>query len=168
MSSRRIIPATIGILHSYDDQRVLMLERHGAGDIHDGFYVWPCVKQKCDESSVDCVVREFDEETGLGFLHPKLRAIVMFSNEGRINPNGNLFEDDYLCSVYDSREHVGQLRAESDNLRPIWIFKSPLPKTRMHECDRLLFDLLKNPGVYDVLVKYEGNRLSRFDSRKVD
>lgn len=76
---------------------LLFFRNRGKGDLHQGYYAPPGghinsgTKERYAKRGIDCIRREFQEETGLRVLNPRLRAIVTFDNFGRelggkINP----------------------------------------------------------------------------------
>jgi hypothetical protein len=104
-----MINATMCFLRN--KQKTLLLYRNkGEGDIHHGWYVPPGGRTERGERGIDCMVREFREETGLILINPKLRVIATFYNQGRIlggkeNPEEYLNEFNNvgeICNVVDA------------------------------------------------------------------
>lgn len=129
----------------------------------------PGGKIKEGESGIDCVIREFREETGLVLKNPKLRAIVTFYNKDRVLGDKKDSED-WLVEVYEANSYTGELKGESLKARPMWINDSDFKNREMHEGDRRLIDFLyyeEKEGVFEVLVKYNGIRLEKFEQRRV-
>ena len=129
----------------------------------------PGGKIKEGESGIDCVIREFREETGLVLKNPKLRAIVTFYNKDRVLGDKKDSED-WLVEVYEANSYTGEIKGESLKARPMWINDSDFKNREMHEGDRRLIDFLyyeEKEGVFEVLVKYNGIRLEKFEQRRV-
>lgn len=143
-----------------------MLRDRVASDIHSGLYVVPGGQTERGERGVDCVVREFEQETGLTLVNPRLRAIVTFYNEGRLL-GGRLNPDDWCVEVYTANSFTGSLKPESPQQLPIWVDSSNIPNLKMHEGDRRILELLNMEGVYETIVRYEGTKLTTFESRRV-
>jgi len=151
-----------------DGENVLLLNRNkGNEDIHNGLYVAPGGQTERGERGIDCMLREFEEETGLKLLDPKLRAIVTFFNQGRIL-GGKENPEDWCVEFYEANKFWGELKAENPKAIPMWIPKSELSNLRMHEGDRRIIELLREDGIYEVITQYSGEKLTRFDSRRVD
>jgi|SRR3989344_1427377 len=163
-----MINATICFLR--DGDLTLLLDRiPGKGDLHHGFYVPPGGKTKEGERGIDCILREFEEETGLTLIEPRLRAIVTFYNKDRVLGDKKDPED-WLVEVYEAKEYTGELKGESPKARPMWINESDFKDKEMHEGDRRLIKFLydeEKEGVFEVLVKYNGTRVERFESVRV-
>lgn len=65
--------------------KTLFLYRNkGEKDIHNGLYVAPGGKTEPGERGIDCIMREFLEETGLTLKDPRLRQVITFHNKGRV------------------------------------------------------------------------------------
>ena len=78
-----MIHGTLGYLKV--DGKTLFLHRHGGeDDTHNGFYVTPGGHTEPGERGLDCIRREFLEETGLTIEDPKLKIITLFDNRNRV------------------------------------------------------------------------------------
>ena len=150
------------------DGRTLFLYRNlGEKDIHNGMYVPPGGRTERNERGIDCVVREFREETGLRLINPKLRAIATFYNEGRLM-GGKKDPEDWLVEVYQASEFMGDLREEHPQAKPIWVPDAALKGLRMHPGDRAIMKRIKRDGVHQILMQYDKKKLIRFEARRVD
>ncbi len=151
-----------------DGRDILLIHRHGGeGDIHHGYYVPPGGKTKRGETGIECIVREFEEETGLILIDPKLRVIVTFYNEGRIL-GGQENPEDWCVELYEANNFVGELRQEDDKSEPVWVSDSDLAKIRTYPGDRKTIELLSQQGIYEVLVQYSREELISFEAERVD
>ena len=149
------------------NEKTLFLYRNkGEGDIHHGWYVPPGGKTERDERGVDCIVREFKEETGLELVNPKLRVIATFYNQNRVL-GGKENPEDWQGEVYEEREVKGELKEEGPKAKPSWINDSALENIRMYPGDRKILELLAQEGVFEVLVQYDKEKLVRFGYQKV-
>lgn len=147
-----------------NNRKILFLYRNkGEGDIHHGWYMPPGGQT---ERGIDCIVREFGEETGLILIKPKLRVIATFYNQGRIL-GGKENPEDWRVEVYEAREFAGILREEHPKAKPIWINDSDLARTKMYPGDRKIIELLSQEGVYEVLTRYDKEELVDFKSNRV-
>jgi 8-oxo-dGTP diphosphatase len=148
--------------------QTLYIERGGGEvkDMHHGFHVPPGGHFKRGERGIDCVIREFREETGLIIKNPKLRQIVMFYNKDRIL-GGKTDRPDWYVEVYEANEFEGKLKAERKKDKLVWIDDSQMQNLNVYECDRRIIKLLTEEGVYNVLVKYDGIDLETFDSVRI-
>jgi len=156
-----MINATMGYLRKGNE--TLFLYRHGGkDDIHNGLYVPPGGRIERGERGIDCVIREFREETGLLLLNPKLRAIVTFYNEGRdIGIEEN--PEDWMVETYEARGFTGTLKKEGPKSDPHWIKDEDLPKTKMRECDRRILEELCKEGVLEIITRHSGKELIVFE-----
>ena len=66
-----------------------------------------------DESFYDCAVREVKEETGLDVRNLKFCGVIHWLN--------NKTFDRYLCLLYKTTEYSGELIAECDEGRNMWL-----------------------------------------------
>ena len=160
-----MINATMCFLRN--NVKTLFLYRNkGEGDIHHGWYVPPGGRTEREERGIDCIFREFKEETGLNLINPQLRSIATFYNQGRIL-GGKENPEDWCVEVYEAKEFSGELKEEYPRAKPIWINNSDLEKIRIYPGDRKILELLQNEGVYEVLTQYSGENLIRFESKRV-
>ncbi len=139
----------------------------GAGDIHHGWYVPPGGHTERGERSVDCITREFREETGLNLITPQLRVTATFYNKGRIL-GGKKNPEDWSVDVYDATDFEGILREEHEKAKLVWVPDNKLAKVRMYEGDRRILDLMRErEGVFEAIVQYSGKYLKRFEYDRV-
>lgn len=162
-------PMSIGTLcYVHDDAKTLFLQRNqGEGkDIHHGLYVFPGGRFERGERGVDCAIREIKEETGLTVRNLKLRQIIMFHNEGRLL-GGRTDRPDFYVELYETTDFEGELKLEKKGDRLLWVDNSEIQTLNMHECDRKSIELLEQEGVYEIKVKYAGDKMSVFDYMRV-
>lgn len=162
-------PTEIGTLCflRVDGKTLYFYRERGEEDIHNGLYVPPGGHFNRGERGIDCAAREFLEETGLKVRNLKLRQIVTFFNQDRVL-GGRMDRPDWVVEVYEAKEFEGELKPERPGEKVVWVDDSSLDSLKMHECDRKILGLLMKEGVYEVLVKYRGESLERFDSVRVD
>lgn len=149
-----------------NDSTLFLYREGGDGDIHHGWYVPPGGRNERGERGIDCIVREFKEETCLLLINPQLRVIATFYNQGRIL-GGKENPEDWQVEVYYAREFSGKLREEHSKAKPVWIKDSDLEKIRIYPGDRKILELLNHEGVFEVLTQYSGEELVRFDSVRI-
>ncbi len=145
-----------------DDKILFLCRNRIASDIHSGLYVVPGGQTERGERGIDCVLREFEQETGLKLVNPRLKAIVTFYNEGRVMGD-KLSPEDWCVEVYTACEFSGVLKPESPDQIPIWVSNNDISSIKMHEGDRKILELLNKDGISEVIVQYEGKKLTRFD-----
>jgi 8-oxo-dGTP diphosphatase len=138
----------------------------GENDIHNGWYVAPGGKTERGERGIDCITREYKEETGL-LVRPKLKVIATFYNEGRVLGTDKE-PDDWCVEVFSAQEFSGDLRDESSRAKLHWIPDSELSGVRMYPGDRKIMGLLDQEGVYEAIAQYRGDELVRFEFGRVD
>jgi 8-oxo-dGTP diphosphatase len=149
-----------------EGQTLFLYRNRGKDDIHNGWYVPPGGRLERGERSIDCVIREFEEETGLGLVDPRLRLIATFFNEGRVL-GGKENPEDWRVEVYESSAFNGRLKKERPEDGLVWVPDSEISKVRMYEGDRKIFDLImKQRGVFEVVLQYSKEELIRFDCKR--
>ena len=147
--------------------KTLFLYRNsGKNDMHNGFYVLPGGHIERGEKSIDGIIREFEEETGLTPVSPKLRIIATFYNKGRIL-GGKKDPEDWRVDTYEANYFKGKLKCEKPDDKLVWVKDSKIEKINMYEGDRELFSLLKEPGVFEAILQYDKQKLIRFDYSRV-
>jgi 8-oxo-dGTP diphosphatase len=146
------------------DESILFIYRKGKNDMHNGFYVPPGGHLERGERSIDCIMREFREETkGAELINPKLRVIATFYNKGRIM-NGKKDPEDWRVDIYEANRFSGTIAPEL-----VWIPKHKISDINMYEGDRRIMRLMnKNPGIFEAILQYDKEKLIRFDYKKVD
>ena len=145
-------------------ETLFLYRNRGEEDIHNGRYVPPGGRLERGERSIDCVLREFDEETGLKLINPKLRVIATFYNKGRIL-GGDKNPEDWRVEVYEANNFTGKLREEHSKAKPVWV--RDLTQIRMYPGDRKIFDLLGQKGVWEAILQYHKENLARFNCKRV-
>jgi len=157
---------TACILHK--GTQILLQERLGdSEDIHQNHWVPPGGHTEPGEVSLDCILREFPEETGLTIKNPQFRARVHFNNQGRtLHGEPYAGGKSWTVDFYDALEFEGELKSESPKIRHKWIEQLDLPQYPMHSGDILLLDLLLNPNnankTYSITIRYDEEALNEF------
>ncbi|MFH1365583.1 MAG: NUDIX domain-containing protein [archaeon] len=147
----------------------LFLYRHdGKEDLHNGFYVLPGGTIERGEIGLENIIREFKEETGWELINPKLKVIWTCYNKGRLL-GGKTDQEDWLVQVYTANQAKGILKAEAGkNAEPRWVFDSAMREIKMYPGDRELLKILDKEGIFEAIQQYDGERLIRFNSKRVD
>lgn len=148
---------------------ILFLNRCGGEkDIHNGFYVFPGGTIERGETGLENVRREFEEETGLELIFPKLKALWTCDNRDRLL-GGRIDREDWLVQVYEADSYAGLLRKEKEkNANPVWIKNYNLGKIKMYPGDRKLIEILNKEGILEVNQRYAGEDLIRFSYARID
>ena len=160
-----MIYGTMCYLH-VNEKTLFLYRNRGETDIHQGFYVPPGGRLEQGEKSVNCIIREFSEETGLTLINPRLRIIATFDNRNRIL-NGQLNPEDWRVDVYKSDAFSGEIKPENSKDKLVWVSDAELHNLRMYEGDKRLFRLLRKEGVFEVRLTYSGEKLKTFDVKKL-
>ena len=149
------------------NEKILLLYRNrGEEDIHNGYYVPLGGRTERGERGVDCIIREFREETGLTLINPQLRVIATFYNQGRIL-GGKENPEDWCVEVYETRGFRGELMEEHPKAKPHWIQDTNLNNVRMYPGDRKILELLAQDGVFEIVTRYDKEDLISFESQRV-
>ena len=149
-----------------DGETLLLYRNKGARDMHNGMYVPPGGKTHRGERGIDCIVREFKEETGLTLVRPELRIIATFYNKGRVM-GGRENPEDWHVKVYQARRFRGRVAGEHPGAEPRWIKDGDLADISMYPGDRKLIELLGEQGLFEVLLQYDKEALVRFEVQRV-
>lgn len=118
------------------------------------------------ETGITCVVRECEEETGLTIVNPKIKILATFYNKGRLL-GGKESPEDWFVEFYEATEFTGNLKAERSSLTPSWVEDSKMAYLPMHEGDMKLGELMKQEGIYEVLIQYDKEKLIKFETKKI-
>lgn len=161
-----LINATACYLH-HQGKTLFLHRKRGKEDIHNDKYVPAGGHTERGERGIDCIIREFRQETGLTLINPRLRAIVTFYNKER-KIGDKKDPDDWCVEFYEASQFKGKLRAEKGKkAKPVWINDHEIFRLPMHQGDRELIELMRRTGVYEVLARYKGEELIQFDYRQV-
>ncbi len=139
-----MINSTVCLLNV--DRKTLFLHRNKDGDMHYTYHVPPRGRTERRERGIDCIMREFKEETGLTLINPKLKVIATFYNQGRIlgrkeNP------EDWIVEIYKATRYRGKLKEEHTEAKLKWISDSDILSLRIYPCDMRILDLCKKRGI---------------------
>lgn len=148
------IPATL--VYLFDGDQVLLMKRNKkAQDTHEGKYVGLGGKIEANESPLDCAVREVWEESGLTVVESSVRF------KGHIYcPNFDKLGRDWLVFVYTCDVFQGQLATDCDEGELHWKNFEEVESLPMWEGDYKFFPYLKSDTVFDLTVRYDGQRLT--------
>ena len=149
-----------------DSQTLFLYRNAGKEDMHDGWYLPPGGHTQRGETGLECAVREFKEETDLELINPRLRVITTFYNEGRLL-GGKKNAEDWCVEVYDADDYTGTLKAEHEKAQPVWVPDEKLSSLKMYPGDRMVYNLMKEKGVWQALIQYNGEEMIRFDAKRV-
>lgn len=106
---------TLGILFDSNLNEVLLIEKQRP-EWQKGFYNFPGGKVETDETSKECIIREFKEETNLD--------VTDWLYIGRIINSKNYYVD-VFASIHNGKEEVQQMTDEKPEW--IWFVNIPLP-----------------------------------------
>ena len=100
------------------ERKALLLYRdRGTNDMHQGHFVAPGGHVESGERSLDNIVREFKEETGLRIIVPTLRVIATICDKGK---------PDWLVNFYEASLFRGYLKKEHEKDKLVWIPESEI------------------------------------------
>ena len=117
--SYKIVHNNTTVCYLQKDNKVLMIKFFKKwGQV----YAPPGGKFESDESPLDCLIREFYEETGLTLINPKLQGISYWHD----SIEGIIF-------VFTANEYKGELNRESKEGELEWIDINKLPSINQFE-----------------------------------
>lgn len=123
--------ATLAIITRNNGREVLLGMKRGGSEIGDGTLNGPGGKQELDETILECLVRETEEEVGIVLDPKKVEkvAVITFHSGG---------VPDFEVHVYRTSHFIGEPR-ETESMIPSWHDIEKLPVERMLESDREWF-----------------------------
>jgi len=130
-----IIQATACYL--FKDNQLLTMHRNKnkPDDPMQGYISVPGGKFDDDESPLDCIVREFEEETGLKLIRPKPRGEALF-----VNPEHN---SDFRVYLFTAEEFTGKYEPDHEEGTLEWVSADAWMHLNWRPGDRIyLQDLL--------------------------
>ncbi len=119
LKKHRITHENATVCYLKKNNKVLMLKFSKKWGL---VYAPPGGKFECGESPLDCIMREFKEETGLTLINPKLQGLSYWKDDRE----GIIF-------VYTANNFEGELVKESEEGTLEWIDLEDLPKTNQFE-----------------------------------
>lgn len=113
-----------------------------------GWWTCPGGKMEPRETVLGTVMREFEEETGLRLVRPKLRGVFTIIHE-----TAGLQGEEWMLYTFMADEARGELRTHSEEGVLQWHPLSAIRHLPMPEGDRLFMErlLLENSGEPEVL-----------------
>ncbi len=146
------------ICYIKENDMTLMLHRNKQQeDMHSGMYVPPGGKQEDYETSIDCVIREIREETGLRIVSPRHKGEAIFiNNQGRS-------KYDWDVDVYEVNTYNGVLIPEHKEGSLKWVKNKDLYELKMWQSDYVLLDLIKDPRFFTSEFHYKNRDLTKYN-----
>ena len=138
------------LCYLYRDQKILMLYRNRKKeDVNEGKWVGIGGKRKAGETPEQCMLREFEEETGLVPTAYEYRGIVLFTSEG--------WEE--KMHLFTATDAVGTIHACTEGTLA-WIEQEEVQQLPIWEGDRVFFSLLEEQHPFFLLhLFYQGENL---------
>lgn len=134
------------------DGKTLMLYRNKKeNDINEGKWIGIGGKLEKGEAPLECVIREFYEETGLTIQNPILKGYITFP--------GIYHGEDEGMFLYVAYDYEGQLNQTCSEGELAWIDDDKLDALPMWEGDRYFDEWLTKEGFSEVKLVYENDHL---------
>lgn len=134
------------------DGKTLMLYRNKKqNDINEGKWIGIGGKIENGESPLDCVKREFLEETGLEISDIRLKAYITF-------PQLHSFEDEGMF-LYVAYAYKGKLKENCNEGKLSWINDDMISTLPMWEGDKYFSDFLSSTTFIEAKFTYEKDQL---------
>ncbi len=134
--------------------KILLLYRdRKKNDLNEGFWIAPGGHLEDGETPLECIKREFREESGLTLRDPVLRGIVSFIFNGK---------ETELTFLYTASSAEGELRpCEEGEL--VWVPEPEIPELSLWEGDRIFLPRLfsEDESFFALKLEYAGRRLVR-------
>lgn len=136
--------------------RYLMLHRtKKQNDINEGKWIGIGGKFECGESPEECMLREFEEETGLKLTSYALKGIITFVSD--------VCETEYM-HLFTADGFEGNIRG-CDEGELEWINEAELLSLNLWEGDRIFLDLMQKSGFFTLKLEYCGEKLVNYKSK---
>lgn len=137
--------ATLAIIIQEDD--ILLGRKQGSPEIGEGTINGPGGKQEPDETIVECLIRETEEELGIVLDPAALEkvAVITFYAAG---------EPSFEVHTYRTSTFTGEPR-ETESMVPEWHSLDNIPYERMLESDRTWFPQIVRGEKFNANVYYK-------------
>lgn len=97
------------------------------------------------ESPLDCIIREYEEETGLTLKNPKLKGYSYW----------NFIEEEYgIIFIYIADEYSGTIK-ESAEGKLFWIENKNISKLSQFDMNSKFNDLVFQDGMFEANIKMD-------------
>ena len=103
-------------------------------------YAPPGGKMNAGETPLDCVKREFKEETGLELINPKLKGISWWNYDS--NKEGMIY-------IFMSDKYDGEVLNDSDEGKMEWIPKSDIDNIEQFAMNKKFSEYLYKGGLFE-------------------
>lgn len=134
-SKKRIAHLNSTVCYLKKDNKVLMIKfTKKWGHV----YAPPGGKFESGESPLDCIIREFNEETGLTLINPRLQGMSYWKDE----TEGIIF-------VYTAEDFKGNLRNDSDEGTIEWIKFEDLEKLKQFDQNKIFTSYLFKDELFE-------------------
>jgi 8-oxo-dGTP diphosphatase len=135
--------------------RTLMLLRDKKpGDVHAGKYNGLGGKLEPGESPDECVLREFEEESGLRLLDPRLRGVLTFPHFAK--------GQDWVVFVYTATRYEGKTIDSAEGTLE-WVPDAEVPGLNLWEGDRIFLPWLDGERFFSAKFVYRDGKLAGHD-----
>lgn len=132
--------------------KTLLLYRNKKNkDINKGKWIGIGGKLEEGESPMECVCREFYEETGLTILDVELKAYITFP--------GIYYGQDEGMFLYVAKDYTGVLKENCDEGDLVWVEDEKIATLPMWEGDAYFDRWLNEPGFVEAKFTYQNDRL---------
>jgi len=158
--TQKIIPAVL--LYAFYEDQILMIHRNqNKKDFHEGKWNGLGGKLDLDETSVDCAVREFQEESGC------TTTAKQWTWTGQLTfPNFKPHKkEDWFVTVYLtelSKEQTQSIITQNKEGTLHWVPSSELLSLNLWEGDRQFLPLVLKKSCFEGTFFYAEGKLDRF------
>ena len=134
------------LCYIFKDEKVLMLYRNKKEkDVHEGKWNGLGGKVEANETTLECVIREVLEESGLKIIEPSLIGACFY-------PNFNGLEE--MMYVYVAKQYKGKI-SECDEGELHWMMKNEIMNLNGWESDRLFLPYVLNEDYFVAQFQYD-------------
>lgn len=147
------------LCYIFKDDQVLMLYRNKKeNDVHEGKWNGLGGKVEVNETTLECVIREVLEESGLKIVEPILIGACYYSNFNGIEE---------MMYVYVAKQYEGKI-SECDEGELHWMMKNEIMNLNVWESDRLFLPYVLDEKFFIGLFEYNNLKFIEGVCQEVD
>jgi len=136
-----------------DGYTLMVYRNKKPNDMHAGKWNGLGGKFEPGESPEECIIREVQEESGLGIQDPKMHGLLMFPN---------FKDDDWYVFVFTATEFEGEL-IDSPEGELEWIPDEKLTSLNLWESDQVFFPWLEREKFFSAKFIYNNDKMQSYE-----
>lgn len=139
--------------------KTLMIDKvERENDPNSGMIVAPGGHIEPGEGICGSVIREFEDESGLFVLDPKIRGTILFDNRDRTFDSYDN-RNDFFVYVFSASRYSGNLIDSSKDGVPRWIDNYKMENVNSRESDKKLWELVCGKKNFSAVFRHKGEKM---------